>query len=306
LSKPAYSNLMKALNEGKFVVTGELEPLKTTDLSSIINAAKTIKEHVIAVNVTDNPTAFAYTSPLVTCYLIQKETGLECVYQMTVRDRNRLAITSDLLAASILGIKNVLALSGDFVNVGDNPQTKPVYDIDSTQLIYLIRKMVDEGVDLAGNKIINPPKFNVGGAANPNAVPLEVEVYKLLRKQNVGVDFLQTQSVYDIERLKRFFELCDSIGIRVPILVGVTPIKGIKMLEWLSKFVPGIHIPDEIQERLRKARAKSKEAFNEENVEIFSELCKEIRKTTRAAGIHLMAIEMEWIIPLIVERAGLK
>ncbi|MEM2630804.1 MAG: methylenetetrahydrofolate reductase, partial [Candidatus Bathyarchaeia archaeon] len=226
MSKPAYSNLMKALNEGKFVVTGELEPLKTTDLSSIINAAKTIKEYVIAVNVTDNPTAFAYTSPLVACYLVQKETGLECVYQMTVRDRNRLAIISDLLAASILGIKNVLALSGDFVNVGDNPQTKPVYDIDSTQLIYLLRKMVDEGVDLAGNKIVNPPKFNIGGAANPNAIPLEVEVYKLLRKQNAGVDFLQTQSVYDIERLKRFFELCDSIGIKVPILVGVTPIKG--------------------------------------------------------------------------------
>ena len=304
-SKEIYSELMKKISEGKFVVTGEVEPVKTTDLREVLEAAKRYKGHVVAVNVTDNPTAFAYMNALIPSYFIQKEVGLEVVYQMVTRDRNRLILTSDLLAAGALGIKNILAIAGDSVTFGDNPQANPVWDLDSTQFIYMIRKMVDEGVDLAGKKIHNPPKFHVGAAANPNADPLEPEVYKLLRKQEVGVDFLQTQSTYDIEIVKRFLELADSVGVKVPILIGVTPFKNIPMMEWMVKFVPGVVIPSEVQERLYKANEIGKEKFVEENVEIFGELCKEIKKM-KVAGIHMMPIGFEWIAPPVLERAGIK
>ena len=303
--RPAYSQLMKELSEGRFVVTGELEPVKTTDLTEVIEGAKLLRDYVVAINITDNPTAFAYLNALVPSYIIQEKAGVEAVYQMVTRDRNRLALTADLLAAGALGIKNILALAGDFTTVGDNPQAKKVWDIDSTLLIYLISKMVDEGVDLAGNPIHNPPKFNIGAAANPNADPLEPELYKLLRKQKAGVDFLQTQSMYDIEKIKHFLDECKSIGIRVPILIGITPFKSIKMMEWFVKNVPGVYVPEEMQERLRKARDRGKEAFIEENIVVFGELCREIRKTTSAAGIHMMAVGMESLVPRILEIAGI-
>lgn len=303
--KETYSELMKKLKDGEFVITGEVEPVKTTRVDKVLEACRTIKDYVVAVNVTDNPTAFAYLNTLTTCYYIEKEVGLETIYQITVRDRNRLAITSDLLAAGLLGIKNVLALSGDFISVGDNPQAKPVYDIDSTQLVWLIRKIVDKGEDIAGNKIDHPPKLHVGIAANPNAEPLEPELYKVLRKQKVGAEFIQTQCVYDIEVLKKFLDEARSIGIKLPVLVGVTPFKSLKMMEWMVKFVPGIKVPEEMQERLRKARERGKEAFREENLEIFGELCKEIKKTPGVAGIHMMAVGFEEIMPSLLKRAGL-
>jgi methylenetetrahydrofolate reductase (NADPH) len=170
----------------------------------------------------------------------------------------------------------------------------------------MISKMVDESVDLAGNSISNPPKFNIGAAANPCVDPLEAEIYKLIRKQNAGTDFIQTQSMYDIEVIKLFLNKCKSIGVKMPILIGVTPFKSVKMMDWMVKYVPGIIVPDDIQERLRKAREKSKEAFMEESLEIFSKFCKEIRKTTDVAGIHLMAVGFEWIVPKLLEQANLR
>ncbi|MEM2843085.1 MAG: methylenetetrahydrofolate reductase C-terminal domain-containing protein [Candidatus Bathyarchaeia archaeon] len=304
--RPAYSKLMKDLTSGVFVITGEVEPVKTTELTEVLEAAKILKDYVAAINVTDNPTAFAYMNALIPSYFIQEKVGVEAIYQMVTRDRNRLALMADLLAAGNLGIKNVLALTGDSTTVGDNPGAKKVWDLDSTLLIYMISRIVDEGVDLAGNSIINSPKFNIGAAANPSATPLEAEVYKLVRKQNAGADFLQTNSMYDIEVIKQFLNECKAAGIKLPILIGVTPFKSIKMMEWLVKYVPGIIVPDEIQEKLKKAREKSKEAFIEENIEIFSNLCKEIRNTTNAAGIHMMAVGFEWIVPKILERAKLK
>jgi methylenetetrahydrofolate reductase (NADPH) len=304
--RPAYSKLMKELTSGKFVITGEVEPVKTTELTEVLEAAKILKEYVVAINVTDNPTAFAYMNALIPSYFIQEKVGVEAVYQMVSRDRNRLALMADLLAAGALGIKNILALSGDSITLGDNPGAKKVWDLDSTQLVYMISRMVDEGVDLAGNSIINPPKFNIGVAANPCATPLEVEIYKLIRKQNAGADFIQTNSMYDIEVIKNFLEECKAAGVKLPILIGVTPFKSIKMMEWLVKYVPGIIVPDEMQEKLKKAREKSKEAFIEENIEIFSNLCKEIKNTTNAAGIHMMAVGFEWVVPKILERANIR
>jgi methylenetetrahydrofolate reductase (NADPH) len=304
--RPAYSKLMKEIRSGKFVLTGELEPLKTTELTELLDAAKILKKYVVAINITDIPTAFAYMNSLVPSSIMQEKVGVEAVCQMVTRDRNRLALQADLLAAGHLGIKNILALTGDSTTVGDNPGAKQVWDLDSTLLIYMISKMVDESKDLAGHPISNPPKFNIGAAANPCVDPLEAEIYKLIRKQNAGADFIQTQSMYDIEVIKHFLTECKSIGVKMPILIGVTPFKSIKMMDWMVKYVPGIIVPDDIQERLRKAREKSKEAFMEENLEIFSKFCKEIRKTTDVAGIHLMAVGFEWIVPKLLEEANLR
>jgi len=303
MTKEVYSSLMKEINEGKFVFTGELEPIKTTNLHEVLEGARILKGHVVAANITDNPTAFAYMNALIPSYMIQKEAGLEAIYQMTARDRNRIALTSDLLAAGYLGIKNVLALTGDHTTVGDNPQAKPVFDLDSASLVYLIRKMVDDGVDLNNNKIENPPKFHVGIAANPNADPLEPEILKIERKAKMGAEFVQTQCVYDIERAKRLMKAVSYLNI--PVLVGIAPFKSIAMMKWMVKFVPGIYVPDEIQQRLHEAKERGgKEAIYEENIEIFSELVREIKSTTKAAGVHMMAVGFEWIVPKILDRSG--
>lgn len=300
----AYSELMKQINEGKFVFTGELEPVKTTKLDEVIEGAKMLKDHVVAINITDNPTAFGYMNALVPSYMIQKEVGVEAVYQMTTRDRNRLALISDVLAAGALGIKNILALTGDHTTVGDTPQAKPVFDLDSATFVYMLRKMMDEGVDLNNNEIENPPKFNIGIAAAPNANPLEPELLKIERKVKLGVDFVQTQCVYSVEQAKNFLDAASYID--VPILVGIAPFKSISMMKWMVNYIPGIKVPEEIQETIHKAKKTGgKEAVYEANIEIFGELLREIRKTTNAAGIHTMAIGFEWIVPKIIERARL-
>lgn len=305
MTKAVYSNLMQQLSEGKFVFTGELEPVKTTNLHEVLEGAKALKGHVVAANVTDNPTAFAYMNALIPSYMIQKEVGLEAIYQMTTRDRNRIALTSDLLAAAAVGIKNVLALTGDHTTVGDTPQAKPVFDLDSATLVQLIRKMIDEGVDLNNNKIEDPPKFHVGIGANPNADPLEPEILKIERKVKIGAEFVQTQCVYDIERAKHFINVTSYLNI--PVLIGIAPFKSIAMMDWMVKYVPGIFVPDEIQQRLRKAKEKGgKEAVLQENIEIFGALVREVRKTTKAEGVHLMTVGFEWIVPKVIEKSGIK
>jgi methylenetetrahydrofolate reductase (NADPH) len=301
--REAYGQLMKQINEGKFVFTGELEPVKTTNLDELIEGAKTLKGHVAAINITDNPTSFGYMNALVPSHIIQREVGVEAVYQMTTRDRNRLALLSDILAAGALGIKNILVLTGDHTTVGDTPQARPVFDLDSATFTYMMRKVIDEGVDLKGNEIEKPPKFNIGIAAAPNADPLEPEILKIERKVNLGVDFIQTQCVYSVEQAKRFLDSAEYL--KTPILFGVAPFKSMAMMKWMIKFVPGIKVPEDVKQRLHTAKKKSKDKFREENVEIFGELIRDIRKTTSAAGIHMMAVGYEWIVPKIIERAGL-
>lgn len=298
----AYSELMKQMLEGRFVYTGELEPLKTTNMSEVVEGARILKDHIVAINITDNPTAFGFMNALVPSYLIQKETGVEAVFQMTARDRNRLALFSDVLAAGYLGIKNVLALTGDYTTVGDTPQAKPVFDLDSATFVYMLRKIIDEGMDLNGNKIENAPKFNVGVAASPNADPIEPEILKIERKVRLGADFIQTQCVYSLEQAQRFLEA--SAYFKTPVLLGLAPFKSLAMMEWMIKYVPGIKVPKDLEQRLRKAREKSKETFQEENVETFSTMIREIRQNTKAAGVHLMAVGFEWIIPKIIERSN--
>lgn len=302
MTREAFSELTKSLQAGKFVYTGEIEPLKTTSLEETLETAKILKGHVVAANITDNPTAFAYMNSLIPSYFIQKEIGLEAVYQVTVRDRNRLAITADLLAASALGIKNVLALSGDHTTVGDDPGTKPVYDLDSTALVDLLRKMVDDGTDIKGNKIDQPPKFNFGIAGNPNADPLDPEILKIERKIELGADFIQTQAVYDVGLMKEFVKQVSRL--KVPVIVGIAPFKSRGMMDWMVNNVPGIIVPEDIQKSLLAAREKSKEAFLDENLKIFGDLIKEIRNTPNVSGLHIMTIGFEWIVPKLIEKAN--
>lgn len=304
-NRPAFSNLMKEIKEGRFVLTGELEPEKTTGLEEILESARAMKPYVVAANVTDNPLAMAYMNSLVPSYIVQKETGLETVYQMVIRDRNRLALTSDVLAAAHLGIKNILSISGDHTVLGDNRGGLPVYDLDSAQFVYLLHKMIDEGVDLAGNEIHGKVEINVGIAANPNADPLEPEVLKVGRKTIIGADFIQTQTMFDIDLTKKFLKEVERFDC--PTLVGVFPLKSFGIADFFDKYIPGVHVPKELLEAMRKCKEepdkeKRKTLYDEVNLDYFSPFIKEIKKTTKAAGIHVMAVLYERILePLLAE-----
>ena len=293
-----YSQLMKEISEGKYVFTGELEPEKAGNVNEPIAAAKDLIGLVTACNVTDNPQSFAYVSSLAAAYKIELETGMECVYQLRCSDRNRMALLSDVLGAATLGIKNILALAGDHVALGDTPDTKPVFDLDSTTLIYMIRKMVDEGKDLAGNEIEDPPKLHVGGAAAPGAAHLPSEVAKVKRKIKVGVEYLQTQVVYYPEILDKFFTELGPVD--VPILVGIFPAKSFGAADFFDKYVAGVDVPPDYLANLKKTKdIKDKEERKAEvdriNVEFFTDFL-EYLKGTPAAGCHMMAVGYPRII----------
>ncbi|RLI33547.1 methylenetetrahydrofolate reductase, partial [Candidatus Bathyarchaeota archaeon] len=205
MAERVYSNLMRELKAGKFVFTGELEPGKEGSIEGTIEAARKLLGHVTACNVTDNPQSFGCVDSLAAAHKIQAETGMECICQLRCSDKNRLALLSSVLAAGVLGIKNILAITGDYVSLGDTPDVKPVYDLDATLLTRMIRRVVDEGKDLRGGEIRNPPKLHVGVAANPGSAFLDMEVYKLKRKVLAGAEFVQTQVVYLPEVVDNFF-----------------------------------------------------------------------------------------------------
>ena len=305
IQRPAYSKLVKELRSGKFVLTGELEPEKVTSLEEIMTSARAMAPYVIAANVTDNPLAYAYMNSLIPSYLVQKEVGLETVYQMTVRDRNRLGLVSDVLAASHLGIRNVLAISGDHTVLGDNRNALSVYDLDSAQFVYMLHKMVDEGVDLAGNEIHGKVELNVGIAANPNADPLEPEVLKIGRKTKLNADFIQTQTMFDIELTKTFLKEVEKYNC--PVLVGIFPLKSYGIADFFDKNIPGVHIPPELLAKMKKAKdepdkERKYRLYDDVNMEFFAPFIKEIKKTTKAAGMHVMAVMYERIMePLLRE-----
>ncbi|MBS7639142.1 MAG: methylenetetrahydrofolate reductase [Candidatus Bathyarchaeia archaeon] len=298
------SELMRSLKSGKFTFTGELEPEKTTNLTRYVEAAKKIKDYVVACNVTDNPQSFAYISSLVASYIIQRDSGLETIYQITCRDRNRIAIFSDLLGAGALGIKNVLALTGDHTTLGDTPQAKPVFDLDSVQLIKMVRRIVDEGVDMNGRPIESPPKFFIGAGANPNANPIEPELIKFEKKVNAGADFFQTQVVFDIEKAKSFLK--ETSKYNVPVIIGIFPLKSYGVADYFDKNVPGVKVPKDLMDALAKASEISDKnlrrlKYDEINLNYFSSFIKELKKTTSAAGCHIMSVGYEEIIPPLVE-----
>ncbi|TES99127.1 MAG: hypothetical protein E3J90_05085 [Promethearchaeota archaeon] len=299
--RPAYSNLVKTMREGKFLFTGELEPKKMIDLSSILHSAEEMKKtgKIVAANVTDGPQGDAYTCSMVPCYLVQEKVGLEAIWQMTVRDRNRIALFGDILGGAILGLKNILALTGDHTALGDHQNARPVFDLDSTQLIDLVSKMVDDGTDLKGNEIEGGKiEMNVGCAANPNSNPREPEILKVGRKVEVGADFIQTQTSFDIDDAKEFLKELEKFN--VPVLLGLFPIKNYGIAWYFNEYIPGVSVPKDLLKALKTAKKEYKddkkkrnEVIDKINIDFYEPFIKEIQKTTKAAGIHCMAVHYE-------------
>ncbi|TFG22539.1 MAG: hypothetical protein EU529_10185 [Promethearchaeota archaeon] len=307
-NRTAYSNLVKTMREGKFLFTGELEPKKMFDLSSVLHSAEEMKKtgKIVAANVTDGPQGDAYTCSMVPSYLVQEKVGLEAIWQMTVRDRNRIALFGDILGGSILGLKNLLALTGDHSALGDNKNARAVYDLDSTQLIDLVSKMVDDGTDLEGNEIEGGKvEMNVGCAANPNSDPREPEILKVGRKVEVGADFIQTQTSFDIDEAKEFLK--DLEKFNIPVLLGLFPIKNYGIAWYFNEYIPGVSVPKDFLNDLKATKKikdkKEKYAkIDQINIDFYVPFIKEIKKTTKAAGVHCMAVHYERLFePLLKE-----
>ncbi len=295
------SNLEKVLKAGHFAFTGELGPPRGTDAEEVRKKAAFLKGNVDSVNITDNQTAMVRMASWAASLLIMQE-GLEPNYQMVCRDRNRLAMQADILGAYALGIRNMLCLSGDHQQFGDHPSAKGVFDIDSMQLIYMVKKMRDESKFLGGGDIEEPPQMFIGAAANPFAEPFEWRVHRLAKKINAGVDFIQTQCIYNMDKFREWIKRANDMGLteKVYILAGVTPMKSIGMAKYMKAKVPGMDVPDEIIKRLQGAE-KGKVAA--EGIKIACEQIEEFKELQGVAGVHLMAIEWEHKVPEIAELA---
>ncbi len=295
-----YSKLGEAIVKGEFILTGELEPEKTTDLSHTINEAKEMAPYVIAANVTDSPLGIVTINSMAATHLIQKAAGLECVWQMTVRDVNKLGIAGMIMGAHALGIRNVLSLTGDHTALGDMPESKPVFDLDSATLVKLVREMVDKG-SINGNEIEAPPTLHVGAAANPNAEPMGAEILKIGRKAEAGCEFIQTQVVYDLDRTIEF--LTEIKKYKVPILLGIFPMKSYGMAKGFDTFVPGVSVPKEILAKWKSVKKEvtdkkeQKKLYDQYNYELFKPFITELRKRNLLAGIHCMAVHYPRIFP---------
>ena len=297
------SNLEKVLRAGHFAFTGECGPPKGANVAHLIEKFQHLKGNVDAVNITDNQTAVVRMSSLAASHLMIDE-GLEPNFQMVVRDRNRLAITSDILGAYALGIRNMLCLSGDHQSFGNHPQAKNVHDIDSMQLIRLATMMRDEGKFMNGDDIDVPPRLFVGAACNPFADPYEFRVHRLATKIVAGADFIQTQCIFNMEKFRDFMKKVVDMGLheKCYILAGVTPMKSAGMANFMSKFVPGMDIPDSLKKRLKSVEKADQP---EEGIKYALEQIEEFKEMEGVAGVHLMAIEWEEKVPEIVERSGL-
>lgn len=297
------SNLERILESGQFAVTGECGPPRGADASVIERKAQFLKGNVDAVNVTDNQTSIVRMSSIATCALLN-QMGLEGTMQMVTRDRNRIAIQSDIFGAYALGIRNILCLSGDHQSFGDHPTSKNVFDLDSIQLIQAVKQMRDDGKVLGGDEIQGVPRMFIGAAANPFADPFEFRVVRLAKKVAAGADFIQTQCIYNLDKFEKWMEMVRDRGLheRVHILAGVTPLKSVGMAVYMKDKVAGMEIPDEVIDRLKEA-PKGKKA--EEGINICVEAVQRLREIEGVHGIHLMAIEWEEMVPIIVKKAGL-
>jgi methylenetetrahydrofolate reductase (NADPH) len=297
------SHLENILEKGIFAVTAECGPPRGTEIEVIRKKGELLKGSVDAVNVTDNQTAMVRMSSIASC-IILKEIGLETVIQMVTRDRNRIAIQSDLLGAAALGLNNILCLSGDHQKFGDHPSSKNVYDIDSIQLIMTVKKMRDEGKFISGEDIKGRVNLYIGAAANPFADPFELRVIRLAKKINAGADFIQTQCIYNINKFKEWMKKVVEKGLhkRVKIIAGVTPLKSFGMAKYMKENVPGMDIPEEILLRIKGA---PKGKASQEGINISIETINELKNIPGVAGVHIMAIEWEEKVREIVERSGL-
>ncbi len=295
------SNLERVLLSGQFAFTGELGPPRGANADIIRRKSKYLKGCVDAVNITDNQTAMVRMSSW-GASLIALAEGLEPNYQMVCRDRNRLAMQSDILAAYANGIRNIVCLSGDHQDFGDHPDAMGVFDIDSMQLVRLVRLMRDEGTFASGEAIDEPPRMFIGAAANPFADPYEFGVRRLAKKIRAGVDFVQTQCIYNMKKFGDFIARARDMGLleQAHLLAGITPLKSAGMALHMQKNVPGMEVPDEIIRRLEGVPA---DLQAEEGIRIACEQIEVLKETPGIAGIHLMAIGWEHKVPEIAERA---
>jgi len=299
-----FSKLGKQLADGEFILTGELEPEKTCDLSHVIQEANEMAPYVVAANVTDSPLAIVTINSLAASHIIQEASGIECIWQMTVRDCNKIGIAGQIMGAEALGIHNILSLTGDHTALGDCPKSKPVFDLDSATLIQLVREMVDMG-SINGREIEHPPKMHVGAAANPNADPMEAEILKIGRKSEAGCEFIQTQVVYDIERTIEF--LREINRYKVPVLLGIFPMKSYAIAKGFDMFVPGVDVPKEILARWKMVKTnisdkkEQKEKYDQLNYDFFKPFITELKSKKLLAGVHCMAVHYTRIFPKLIE-----
>ncbi|MEA2108296.1 MAG: methylenetetrahydrofolate reductase [Pseudomonadota bacterium] len=297
------SNLEKVLTAGHFAFTGEVGPPRGANVEAVREKAKHLKGMVDMANMTDNQTAMVRMSSWAGSLILLEE-GIEPNFQMVCRDRNRIAMQSDILGAYAHGIRNILCLSGDHQQFGDHPKSKGVYDVDSVQLISIVKKMRDDGMFLGGDELNGAPKMFIGAAANPFGEPFEWRVYRLAKKVAAGADFVQTQCVFNMERMREWVHQANDMGLteKVYILPGVTPMKSVGMAKYMKNNVPGMDVPDEIITRLQGVEKKK---AADEGIKIACEQIEEFKEMKGIAGVHLMPIEWEHRVPEIAERANM-
>jgi methylenetetrahydrofolate reductase (NADPH) len=297
------SILEKILASGQLALTGECGPPRGALAHKVKEKAEMLRGCVDAVNITDNQTAMVRMSSLAACILV-KQMGLNPLLQMVTRDRNRLAMQSDILGAYAHGIDTMLCLSGDHPHFGDHAMAANVHDIDSVQMLEMVKNMRDEGKFQGGEKIDGPPKMFIGAAANPFADPFELRVARLAKKVKAGVDFIQTQCIYNVDKFEKWMEGVRERGLheKVYILAGITPMKSAGMARYMKNKVPGMDVPDDVVKRIAGV-PKEKQA--EEGIKMCLETMDRLKGVEGVRGFHLMAIEWEHRVPEIVERAGL-
>ena len=286
------------LNSEKFVVTAEVGPPKGTDIEEMIRHMEILKGKVDAVNVTDNQSAVMRICSMAVSK-IAMERGLEAIFQMTCRDRNRIGLQSDLLGASILGIKNVLCMTGDHVSAGDHKGAKPVYDVESVQLLKIVDGL-NNGKDMSGNEMKGSTDFFQGAVVTPEANPIEPQLIKFEKKIRAGAKFFQTQAIYDIEKFKDFMKHARKFPVKI--LAGFVVLKSAGMANFLNNNVPGIRVPQTLIDEL-KAAGKEKALYT--GMDITARHIKQLKEEKICDGVHIKAIGMEDKVPLIMERAGL-
>ena len=291
--------ITELFDNGEFVVTAEVGPPKGIHIDGMVEDAKKYLTGVHAVNVTDNQSSVMRLGSLATCKVL-KDAGLNPIFQLTCRDRNRIALQSDLLSAAMLGIDNVLALTGDHTKLGDNPQAKPVFDLDSVSLLHTMG-VLEQGMDLAGNELVGePPRFAKGAVVSPCSDSVDAQLVKMERKVKAGAEYFQTQAVFEPEKFARFMERAGQFG--KPVQVGIIIPKSVGMCKFMSNNVAGISIPDSLLDELRADKEKTKAGIT--GIEIAARIIRECRPYCQ--GVHIMSLGWEAKIPELLSQAGLK
>ena len=287
-------NIAELAADGKFVVTAEIGPPKGIDIQEMMGDAELMRGRVTAINVTDQQSSVMRIGSLPICRLLQ-EKELEPVLQMTCRDRNRIALQSELLGAAVLGIEHVLCLTGDFIALGDHPQAKSVFDLDSVSLLMTAKQLM-AGKDLANNDLKGAPKFCLGAVVTPGAEPLEPQIIKMEKKVKAGAQFFQTQAVYDPKQFEEFMKAVAYLN--VPVMMGIVMLRSAGMARFMNKNVAGVHVPDGLIEEMEQAESKA-----QKSIEIAARLINEMRPMCQ--GVHIMAIGWEKKVPQVLDAAGL-